>query len=212
MCFWWETWECREKDKRWPHNRKHPDAVSLSHIYSTHTHTQEWPTALCVSCRTYKQEAGCLSFLGSVNILNKNKFLLSEKGETHTVGAAALSLRRGLWCPSDRADNEGPLHLNSFNWRVDVTGCWYLVVSVLAPCEPRRNFKDIIILIFKLWVESQSNLFKQMETDAPPVAHDKITALSAFVWKTTLNILFFWLTTNWNPITNCTSQYFLTQP
>lgn len=107
----------------------------LAHMYShtrTHTiHKQNRPVAFCLSCGAYKQEVDCLSFLGSVNILNKNKFLPSEKGESHTVEAAGLSLRC-LWCPSERADNEGLLHLNSFNWRVDVTGCWYFLVIILA--------------------------------------------------------------------------------
>lgn len=91
-------------------------------------------TALCLRCGSYKQGTGCLSFLGSVNILSTNKFLLSERGETHTIEAAALSLHLSLWCPSERPDNEGSLHLNSFDWSVDVTGCWYLSVIVWALC------------------------------------------------------------------------------
>lgn len=108
------------KDKQWPNNKTYPK-VSLSH-------TQKGPTALCLTCGAYKQETGCLSSPGSVNILNTNKFFWSERGETHTIRAAALSLHLSLWCPSERADNEGSLHLNSFNWSVDVTGCWYQIL------------------------------------------------------------------------------------
>lgn len=108
------------KDKQWPNNKMYPKA-SLSH-------TQKGPTALCLTCGAYKQETGCLSSPGSVNILNTNKFFWSERGETHTIRAAALSLHLSLWCPLERADNEGSLHLNSFNWSVDVTGCWYQIL------------------------------------------------------------------------------------
>ncbi len=137
----------------WKHRDKINTYLTIQYILKlclALARTQNCPTALCLSCGTNKQERGCLSFLGSVNILNTNKFLWSERGETHTVRAAALSLHRGLWCPSERADNEGPLHLNSFNWSVDVTGCWYLVVIVLAWRELRTNLKEIRILIFKL--------------------------------------------------------------
>lgn len=86
-------------------------------------------TQLCVwAAGPTNRGTGCLSSLGSVNILNTNKFLCSDRGETHTIGAAALSLHLSLWCPSERADNGGSLHPRSFNWRVDVTGHWYLAV------------------------------------------------------------------------------------
>lgn len=97
--------------------------------------------AFCLSCGTYKQEVNCLSFLGSANILNK--FLPSERGESHTVEAAGLSLRC-LWCPSERADNDGLLHLNSFNWRVDVTSCRYFLVITVTLCELRLLLKMIL--------------------------------------------------------------------
>lgn len=70
------------------HSRTYTHTYSLTHTHHT-THRQNRPTALCLSCGTYRQEGECLSFLGSVNILNKNKFLLSEKAKN--------SHRRGSW-------------------------------------------------------------------------------------------------------------------
>lgn len=43
---------------------------------------------------------------------------------------------------------KAPLHLNSFNWSVDVTGCWHFVVTVLAWCELGTYFEEIPALAF----------------------------------------------------------------
>lgn len=110
-----------------------------------HTYTH---TALCLSCGTYQTRKRLFVFPGiSKHPQHKQVPLETGRGETHTVGAAALSLHRGLWCASERADNEGLLHLNSFNWSVDVTGCWYFVVIVMAWCELGTHLKGITALI-----------------------------------------------------------------
>lgn len=70
----------QRQDKQWSDHTIHPEALSRS-LALSRTHTN---AALCLSCVTYKQERGCLSFLGSVNILNTNKFLWSEREEKLT--------------------------------------------------------------------------------------------------------------------------------
>lgn len=63
-----------------------------------------------------------------------------RRGETDTIRAAALSLPPGLWCSSERADNEALSQLHSFNWSIDVTGCWNLAITSCETWDKRTSF------------------------------------------------------------------------
>lgn len=78
------------------------------------------------------------------------------RGKPHTIGAAALSLRRAFDVSRTALIMKTSYTLILFNWSPDVTGCRYLVALIFALKEKTLAFRYVMTsILYILYLDFQ---------------------------------------------------------